>query len=306
MICSDSDEDMSPDDPTAPIEGSDGSGFQLRQHVIGLVDILGQRQKLRDLEIWDTGPESIGRATLILKETAGVVLAFREQYEVFRSEASEPGELFKRMSPELQRRFLTLTEGEMFTHFFSDLFVYGVELDNRNCHSNSTNAVWKLLFWLSGNILTSLTIEHPLRGAIDFGAGIILPTGEPYGSALVRPYTLEQHEASYPRIVLGQQFIDYLHGMKSLEGNSHGAEVTRRAADAALEITCIDSDGRPILDYMGQAYRSQLIGDRLARLGAEAFEFAKRSEKRYRDDPKLHSKYSRLLEYMEPRMKWWR
>jgi hypothetical protein len=276
--------------------------YVVRWYVVGLVDILGQGERLRDLDSCET-PES---AAQVLRETAHTVEKMREAYfDTFRPRAEGPTPFADTLGPEERAAYLSLTTGELLAQTFSDLFLFAVAVDKSHHYCTSMNAIHRMLFWLAGHMLLSVAGGRPLRGAVEIGRAVRLSTGEVYGSPLARAHTLESRVAIYPRILIGENFQRFLRDMGSLNATGKDAEITRRIAGLCAAMCCKDSDNLMILDYLGEVFMRQVPHLRPMGLAKTAYEFAVESEKRFQADEKIREKYKRLLEYMTPRIERW-
>lgn len=103
--------------------------------------------------------------------------------------------------------------------------------------------------------LTSLITNSPIRGGIDVGLGLnISEVGDPevYGPVLGNAYNLESKVADYPRILVTDGLIAFLEQMARLPQTTPlGRLGSNLAAECKRFITIDDTDGKPMLDFLG-------------------------------------------------------
>jgi len=140
-------------------------------------------------------------------------------------------------------------------------------------YSNVINSVYGILMACGSLLLLSLASRKPFRAGIDIGYGIKLPNNEIYGPALFRAYELESNIAQYPRIVVGQQLINFL-GNLSLKNpqlekqEAIDIEWCKKIADICLGIIKVDLDGVACIDYLSEDF----VKDVKAEIGEEKFD----------------------------------
>jgi hypothetical protein len=159
-------------------------------------------------------------------------------------------------------------------------------------------------------MLTSLGSKHPLRGGIDVGLATEIGSEEIYGTALERAYLLESKEASYPRIVIGDELWLYL----NVALVNFQAQTTPEAKsivaiiEKTMELTAIDCDGKRILDYLGSVIADHARpGDEKRRIVKSIYEFVLVEQKRIDEsnDPKMVIRYQAFRRYIESRLHLW-
>ena len=179
--------------------------FTLAWDIVAFLDVMGQKDKLLRLKM----PRTSGEHTLtqeVLKDTAGFVLnlrnVYQKNYESFQSALTSLPPYAKVM-PELL--------------CFSDSFISTVSLALEDDTKVLGRVVGSYATLSAAGIamLTSLSSWHPLRGGVDVGLGIRLPSKEPYGAALVRASILEGHKAKWPRILIGTELWNFLSSIYS-------------------------------------------------------------------------------------------
>ena len=133
------------------------------------------------------------------------------------------------------------------------------------------------------------------------GTGIEMD-GELFGASLVKAYLMESRHANYPRVAVGQDFVNYLITSTKASLTGIEGEVERTMAEGILRWLKRDSDDQWIIDYAGQAAPEQLPG--LSEMLGPAKAFAERSRAKYmgrqgEEGRKLFDRYSMLVRYLE-------
>ena len=275
--------------------------LRLGHHLVVFLDVLGQRERFKALFLPKT-PEQAATVAEVLRQTAGFVLetrkGFEEQFTAFESGMTN---LRKHTSESVHPKFVG----------FSDSFVTSVPLRSEGNSLIPIISVSSALSAAAVTMLTSLASKHPLRGGIDVGLATEIGSGEIYGTALERAYLLESKEASYPRILIGDELWIYL----NVALDNFQVQTTPEAKSIVtiirktMKLIAIDSDGKRILDYLGSViaeipgtvdkFREEMV--------KPAYEFVISEQKRMNkgDNPKLIARYQALRQYVESRLRLW-
>lgn len=278
------------------------------QHfLVAFLDVLGQRAELRSLVSLPTNEEDLRRTATTLKRTLGFVLKVRALFKEFFTKFSEPSEFLK-LLPEPERVLLReLRKSEVSFYGFSDSFVVAIPLRTDNDHCTQMNGVYAALIAACWTPVASLFDEHTLRGGIDVGVGVQLGSGEVYGAALERAYTLESEVAGHPRIAVGNELIQYLEFVRDLPVTTIPGRCAKEVARRCLRFIMKDIDGQPILDFLGEAFRE--ASDRAVKpdLVRKSYQFVIKEYDHWMTsgNDKLALKYKNLREYFETRKSLW-
>ena len=100
------------------------------------------------------------------------------------------------------------------------------------------------------SMLYSFASGIAVRGGIEIGATLDLPDFEIYGSAYYGAYNLESKIAKYPRIVLGDELMNYVDLWRRSEDDSPQSKLNRTVGNMCLNMVCEDAGGRPISDFL--------------------------------------------------------
>lgn len=276
----------------------ENKNFKLGHHLVAFLDVLGQREKFRGLQLPKNAYEE-AQVKEVLRRTAGFVLdlrtEFHRQFEVFEKGVG--------MSEQIKAPLRPSFVG------FSDSFVVSVPLRNDVGDLVPVITVFSALSAAAIVMLTSLASRHPLRGGIDVGLATEIGPGEIYGTALERAYLLESKIAQYPRIAIGDELWNYL--------NSVLVEFAKRRTPVANSIAAItertmglmatDTDGRRILDYLGSMVVQHSARGHKENMVLPAYQFVLVEQKRVvaEGSPELIARYASLRSYFESRMSLW-
>lgn len=275
--------------------------LQLGHHLVAFLDVLGQRERFKDLRLPNT-PEESAEVAEVLRQTAGFVIELRrifgEQFESFESGLTK---VRLRTSASIRPKFVG----------FSDSFVTSVPLYSQGGNLVPTVTTFSALAAAAVVMLTSLASEHPLRGGIDVGLATEIGPQEIYGTALERAYLLESKDAKYLRILIGDELWQYL--QVALANFQLKTTPEARAIAAIIgKITGLiatDYDGKRILDYLGPGIvantdANNKTGEKMVK---PAYEFVLSEQRRVneRGDPKLIARFQSLRQYFESRLPLW-
>ena len=275
-------------------------------HVVCFLDILGQRDKLKQWPVSLDTSEPSDEFISALKQTAGTVRSYRSMYRDFFDQFGSQKLLAQRLTPGKQHTAKRLMDCSVSSQQFSDTIVFYAPVTNsfgdisKECFTRIVQASGALM-------LAGLAGGAPIRGGIDVGLGMEIESGF-YGPALVDAYSLESTIAEYPRVVLSSSAVKFSQ-LSSGFSNDRAMEEWFKELNAKQEsFVCKDSDGHTIVDFMGTGVHRLMSGhDDFPEVVASAFELVTREQERFEAEGnlKLAARYSRLLEYMQPRLSIW-
>lgn len=275
--------------------------FQLGNHLVAFLDVLGQREKFRALR-QPQNPQEAATVGEALRQTAGFVLdlrrAFNQQFKSFEAGCTN---VKRHTKLPVRPRFVG----------FSDSFVASVPLRNDGGDLVPIVTVFSALSSAAVVMLMSLASKHALRGGINVGLATEIGPQEIYGSALESAYLLESKQAGYPRIVIGDDLWRYF--------DAALANFRTQTTPIARSITAItarmmglmttDADGKRVLDYLGQTMFEHAAPDGSQReyLVKPTYEFVLAEQKRInkRQNAKLIERYEAFRSYIESRLPLW-
>ena len=277
-------------------------------YTVGFLDVLGQQERLRALRSLPDKSNEKQMATFIkdLKGTYGVVTGTRQMFENFFKSFSKTDTDVGILTAEQRKIYKQLTSNPIQIKSFSDAIIVFVSLRTDKVKL-PTRGIWGIMAAAASTALLSLAAGHPIRGGIDIGLGMEIEKGEIYGPSLARAYTLESKIAEYPRIVVGQECIDYLQMTASLKPNDIYSQVGSISAKQCLNLLTIDDDGRPIIDFLGD-YFWQSIGNTIEKKIVEkAYQNIIQFSEKFRNenDTRKAFRYTLLRGYFEHRLASW-
>ncbi len=272
------------------------NNFTLGWHLVAFLDVLGQREKFRELKLPKT-PEEHKKVEVVLGDTAGFVLYLRER--------------FTKQFDSFEAGFKNFPEGGFKPEFigFSDSFVTSVPLRNNDGHCTPIVKIFSALYASSIVMLTSLTGRHALRGGIDVGLATELGPHEIYGTALERAYLLECRDAESPRILIGDELWKYLSdGVAACRNMEKPLVAMENLIQQVMDLTTVDADGKRLLDYLGPLVRKFCKQNEAKILVEPAYQFVldQHLESRSKGNAKLIERYAATRKYFEDRLPDWK
>lgn len=278
-------------------------------HVVCVIDLLGQKEKLKT---WCTLPDTPTLPEAFtdgMKRTAGAVnwflKAFEDYYSQFDVQNLEQSQIHL-LTEAQQSSIDRARDCTLRTHHLSDTFVFDAPLENTHGDFTPT-PLYRMLGASAMAMLCSLAGSVALRGAITVGVGTRLDNGTFYGPALAEAHRLETEIADYPRVILSNTAI----AAASRKGRFSTDEATERllqqAAVLCREFLCGDDDGRIMVDFLGKHMRSLCDSDH-ATFVEQAYRFVNDEYRRWaqqKGQERLAGRYHRLRAYMETRLSHW-
>jgi len=272
--------------------------YILGHHLVAFLDVLGQREQFRQLRLPKT-PDEETHAKEVIKNTAGYVLGlrqlFRTQFEVFEQGA----QMNAYTNEPVQPSFVG----------FSDSFVTSVPLRDDGTGLVRVVTVFSALSSAAVVMIHSFAAKHALRGGIDVGLATEIGPGEIYGTALERAYILESEVAKYPRIVIGDELWKYLNTVLTefQKSTNPMAKSVTAIVRAIQKMVTADSDGKLILDYLGEFVFQNATPAHVEQAVRPAYEFVLSEQKRLNAEGnlKLIDRYGSLRSYFESRLPLW-
>lgn len=285
-------------------------GISVGNYVVGLFDVLGQKEILREWQGIFRGaktPEDRDRLREQMRLTYGVVSAFRKDFKsAFRVGQPRPAPP-EPLNAEDEAEWQVLTSNPLKMFGFSDTVVGFVSMSSAITKLPIT-AVYGMLAATGMVQIVQLAREHPVRGGIECGLAFEIDDDEVYGPTLMRAYGLENEVAQYPRVVVGDGLTRFISAAKSVTGTDAAAEITRRLANKMDDFLCEDTDGNVIVDFLGTGIRALRTREmKMSDLIAKAADFVQRCNEKYKSErnTKLAFRYSHLHDYFAARLDEW-
>lgn len=127
-----------------------------------------------------------------------------------------------------------------------------------------------------------------------------------YGPALERAVRLESEEAEYPRIVVGQELVQYLTDVASRRPASAFDMVAAQGAVSCRNLIFQDCDGKLALDFLGEEMFKHATQGLIETI-PKAYQFVRTAQLRWcgQGNSKLAPRYDSLWAYFRSRAHIW-
>ena len=148
--------------------------------------------------------------------------------------------------------------------------------------------------------------KTPIRGGIDIGTGMEINPNDLYGPVITKIYELESKTAQYPRIIVGDELINYLRSLERSEEKGEKSEFERKVARICLNLIMDDIDGFPAIDFLGDGIYQFFCPDSYQLFPmAHQFVVEQSEESKKKRNTTLSFRYSQLLNYFEAKKDRW-
>ncbi len=218
----------------------------IENYVVCLVDILGQKNKLTQLNSLNIKDDR-EQVLKLLRDTYGKIKKFHQHMYGAISWLDGITRLDK---DEFDSKRIQISS-------FSDLIASYISLRDDE-YKVSFKGLYYLLFGNGLVFLQMLSEKSALRGGIDLGIGIEYNdngSNKLYGSALSNPYHIESNIAINPRIVIGKTLYEYIKSTSDEETTADPLGHNIHFAKKCMEIIKKDLDGEYILDYLSEPFQ---------------------------------------------------
>ncbi len=278
-----------------------------QHYLIVFLDILGQRSILREIRDLPTNEEEKEVFLDKIRQTVGKVDRLRNAFSDFFKASSSHIPNTDLVPPEHREEFIASQKSEVYFYSFSDSIIVAVPLmsDDENC--TAINGVYSALVATCGIGFISLAATIALRAGLDVGIGTKIEGQEIYGPALERAYFIESNLAEYPRFVVGKELINYLLWVENQQCKTRLGLVAKDMAKFCREMIIRDTDGRFMLDFMGEKSKETADNSIDTEVVNLAYDFVVSQHQKYvkAENDKLSSRYFRLLNYINSRKRIW-
>jgi hypothetical protein len=285
--------------------------------LVAFVDLLGQQEAFCKTDYLPNAEDPARRAAFAdeVRASLGVVRTMRSLLDTFRAAlantAIEPGDPLYGLNSEALARIGAMKRRRVREYRWSDGVMLACPLKPEPDHAVPILAVYDILCTCAALMLVQLAMGRPIRGGLDVGTGMEVD-GELFGASLVKAYRLESKEAGYPRLLVGQDLVNYLQTSAHAPGLELERHFERMNANGCLGLLAADTDNRWILDYVGAQMRDILRGhldSATTKMFADARAFAHSSRGKYQRlgpaGQKLFDRYSQLVPYLDARAWLW-
>ncbi len=277
-------------------------------HVVSILDLLGQQEALRSITALPNRnnqeelAEFKSKVEGFYKPFYAVRKFFTDSIQIFQT-----GKDISQLPPEQQDFLKAFRNSPIFLRHFSDSLIAHVPL-NRDISKFPCRAIYGVLAATAQTMVSCLANKMALRGGIELGIAMNLDENEIYGPALARAHTLESKIAQYPRILIGDELVRYLHAVAEQEPGSSEARVNIGLAEKCKELVMVDDDGQMFLDYLGVHFRNLLQHLPISKEAVQmAYNFVIEQSIKHRENrnSKLGFRYTLLRNYFESRLAIW-
>jgi hypothetical protein len=226
---------------------------------VAFVDLLGQKEAFLRTDYLPNAndPQKVEAFLAEVRASTGVILEMRKILASFRTEMSNANTgAYDDLAPRQRETAAHFQQTRVRELRMSDGVVLACPLTPGDGHF-PIRAVHEIVATCGVLLAVQLAAHRPIRGGIDVGTGIEVD-GELFGASLVKAYLMESKHAQYPRLAVGQDFINYLttstqSPLKNLEG-----QIERKMASGILRLLKRDADQQWIVDYAGPTAREML------------------------------------------------
>lgn len=274
-------------------------------YVVGLIDFLNQGSPLEALNQIPEDDDQQVAYIEAARATIGVVDCFRGIFREFFEQATTlvRSSRFDALTEEQKRDYERCNAVEIRCQHFSDTTVIYSPLVNRE-GVLTLIGVHNMLMASGATLLAALANKVAFRGGIEVGIGVEYWANELYGPVLRHAYRLENSIAEYPRIVLGPRVMEFIGQGCDESQSSLERALRQRCASKCRRLVCLDDDGLPIVDYLGQGFREFASDLGYDSLISQARDFVLSQHERFRKEQnhKLALRYARLKQYFDTRM----
>lgn len=226
-------------------------------YAAAFIDLLGQKEALSGCSLVpnETDEESHTAFLSVIKASIGAIQRLHKScHDFFDGFTKYRSEWASKLSPEALVEYERMTKTNLSFQRFSDGLVAYVALGESDMPV-PMNSVFGLLATCGGLCLLGLALREPIRIGLDVAWGVELEKNELYGCVIAKSHELESKVAGYPRIVIGEQLIDYLLSHSTRKEEDPFSSLNRKVAEHCLEMIAIDYDGYHIVDYLGPAFK---------------------------------------------------
>jgi hypothetical protein len=266
--------------------------------VVGLLDILNQRQTLQSWSKLPEGPDAGAKLIGLMGPTVGTVVEVRRlfvQYvHEFNSESLSEEQLATLPAPQ-RAEFEEIRRTVFGIQTFSD----SVALFAPIHHLRQIPVLRDVFCILSGLGYLQVMLlagKVVVRGAVEMGSAARLSENEIYGPVLASAHHLESEIADYPRVVVGRELVAFLQSITTEPAADPLWQFSKSIATHCLGMIYLDEDGIYAVDGVGLAFETvdQEPSNKDAIVRARAFVQEELLRFQQEGNQKLALRYARL------------
>ena len=274
-------------------------------HLVAFLDILGQSANLSGLKKtkwWELDKGTISA----LQDTYGRVLRFRKIFNGFLLKFCRPSVLDSvfeaAASPEQLNVWNPFDQSRILKNDISDSIIMILPLMLTSGLA-PLKSIYGVLGACASSMLASLNYSFAFRGAVEIGPCVFDPrTNEVYGSALNDVVRYEK-EACWPRVIVGPELLNYLVSCTKLPEEPVSNRINKSTAQLCLSLITKDDSEVHFIDFMGDGFKQLQKHEDTDKMFEGASKFINSQIQHYGSTHHIGSKYSKLKEYFEPKLK---
>jgi len=284
--------------------------FIFQNYLIVFLDHLGQRDRLRKIKNLPTNEKEREEFLELIRNSVGRVLNtrnyFKNFFEAYLITTSNYSPKFT--SQDFNEILAASSKCNLHFYGLSDSIIIAVPLMNDDENCTAINSIHAALVATCSIGLVSLSLKNPIRAGIDIGIATQIDDKEIYGPALERAYHLESNLAEYPRLLVGNELMNYLDWVANQTTNTTTGLVAKEMVPLCRDLIISDTDGRLMLDFLGSKIKEMSGGNINNNIAIDAYNYVKSQFNEYREqeNDKMSSRYYRLLRYFLSRKNLWK
>ena len=271
-------------------------------YAVCYIDLLGQRDALKGQALLPLDhDEPGGREKLlsILKKSIGSIVSLQYASEQFVAGSDKETDLFDRIPKAHAELAKKMRSSIVNVQRWSDGLMLYTPLTDKDHYP--ITSITNLIIQAGALCYLGLAKGSPLRGGIEIGWAVELHKNELYGSGVARSYELENYVAGYPRVVLGNDIMEYITSIARGYADSVEDRYQKKRAETCLNYLTLDNDGRPFVNYLSKSYIQDISGSNNSALYAPARKYVQDqlSEHQKQQNSKLAFRYTALLDFFD-------
>lgn len=285
--------------------------YKYRYYLVGFLDILGQKDKLRGIKGLPENDQEYRSFVKLDQETRGTVIRFRNSFFKFFKGMYKPRPIPQNLTEDEIEKYRKIKESaenlKPIIVTFSDSIIIYVPLSDDN-KVIQVEGILSSVLAIAGSFLTLMNSGTIFRGGLEIGLACEIGSKEIYGPALLKAHDLESKIAKYPRVVIGDELVCFLQKTARNPEKEVQSEINQKMAQKSLDLFMIDADGRYALDYLGKEYRDMAKAKKVfPDMYGKASSFLEHqfSEIKEKKDTNLFLRYLWLADYFENRLALW-
>lgn len=281
--------------------------FLFQNYLVVFFDNLGQRATLRKITGIPTNDSEKQKFIETTKESIGRVLHIRDAFKSHFESGSQYVPNVDLVPPELREEFLASQKYNVRFYGISDAIIIAVPLMNNDENCTAINGIFHSFVAICGIGLLLLSTQVAMRAGLNVGIATQIDDNEIYGPALESAFYLESKLAEYPRFLVGEELISYLLWVENQNCNTKIGLVAKDLAKYCKSMIIQDTDGRFMLDFLGEKIKEASENVIEQKHVSSALEFVTSQYVKYSKEKndKLASRYYRLLRYFHSRKRIW-